>query len=207
MMPQWLSMEEAVKHCRNGVSIWKWASTNDGNNPDVVLAASGVYPTAEVIAAAQILRKETPELKVRVVNITDLLILEKDSFHPHGLSNSAFSDLFPEEIPVIYNFHGYPNVIEQLIFHRPKGDRFDISGYIEEGTTTTPFDLLVRNGVSRFDIVMRAVKARAIKNPAFSGAADQIVSKYLQKLSSHREYIEENGIDPPEILNWKWIND
>jgi xylulose-5-phosphate/fructose-6-phosphate phosphoketolase len=203
-MPQWLSMDDADEHCRRGATIWRWASTFDGEDPDVVLAAAGVYPTNELMAAAQSLREELPDLRVRVVNVTDLLILQLNSFHPHGLTAQAFADLFTAEQPVIFNSHGYPVAVKQLLFDRPAFRRFEINGYIEEGTTTTPFDLFVQNLASRYHIVMQAVRAAAETNSKVAAQADQIVSRYEQKLREHHDYIRQHGEDMPEIVDWKW---
>ncbi len=203
-MPQWLTMEAAIAHCRAGASIWGWASTDEGEQPDVVLASAGVYPTAEVLAAAWLLRREAPELRVRVVNVTDLLILEEHTFHPHGLTPAAFDALFTPDRPVIFNFHGYPSAVKQLLFDRPSAARFQINGYIEEGTTTTPFDLLVRNGADRYHVVIQAVRAAAPLNPAIAAQAEDIATRYQQKLADHRAYIEANGTDPDEIREWTW---
>jgi xylulose-5-phosphate/fructose-6-phosphate phosphoketolase len=199
-MPQWLPVGEADEHCRKGATIWRWASTFDGQHPDVVLAASGVYPTNELMAAAQLLRKELPNLRVRVVNVTDLLILQPDSLHPHGLTPEAFEDLFTADKPVIFNFHGYPVAVKQLLFDRPAFARFQINGYIEEGTTTTPFDLCVQNLASRYHVVMQAVRAVAGFN--FNVEADAIASRYEEKLAEHHAYIRTHGEDMPEIANW-----
>lgn len=206
-MPQWLSIGDAIEHCRAGASVWRWASTNDGERPDVVLAAAGVYPTNETIAAAALLRAELPMLRVRVVNVTDLLILEMDSHHPHGLTESVFTDLFTADRPVIFNFHGYPGAVKQLLFDRPALSRFQINGYIEEGTTTTPFDLLVRNRASRYHIVMQAVRAAAPFSQAVATQVKVTESRYARKLTEHRAYIEAHGIDPQEITGWHWIQE
>lgn len=139
-MPQWLSMSEAIAHCRAGASVWSWASIDEGVNPDVVLVGIGDSPTVEVLAAAHILRAEMPYLRVRVVNVTDLLILEDNTAHPHGLDAEMFNALFTPDRPVIINFHGYPSVVNQLLFGRPNSGRFHINDYREEGTTTTPND-------------------------------------------------------------------
>jgi xylulose-5-phosphate/fructose-6-phosphate phosphoketolase len=203
-MPQWLGLEEAVAHCRAGASVWRWASTDGGERPDVVLAASGVYPTAEVLAAAWLLRRELPELRVRVVNVTDLLILEPDSYHPHGLPPEAFDALFTPDRPVIYNFHGYPSAVKQLLFERPRLDRFHVNGYIEEGTTTTPFVLLAMNGVDRYHVLIQAVRAAAPHNCAVAATADAIVARYERKLADARAHAEAHGVDPPEIADWTW---
>ena len=151
-MPQWLTMDEAISHCRAGASIWKWASTEEGIDPDVVLVGIGDDMTVEVLAAAELLMKEVPALRLRVVNVTDLLVIESESRHPHGLDEEMFDALFTPHCPVIFNFHGYPSALQQLLFHRGDSQRFFINGYLEEGTTTTPFDMLVRNKASRYHI-------------------------------------------------------
>lgn len=203
-MPQWLAMEEADDHCIRGASIWRWASTDGGENPDVVLAAAGVYPTNEVMAAAQLLHDELPILRVRVVNVTDLLILEPESFHPHGLTEEAFNDLFTRDKPVIFNFHGYPVAVKQLLFERRSSSRFQINGYIEEGTTTTPFDLFVQNHASRYHVVMQEVQDAVKSNRAIAAQAHGIARRYEQRLAEHHDYIRAHGVDLPEITNWKW---
>jgi xylulose-5-phosphate/fructose-6-phosphate phosphoketolase len=203
-MPQWLSVDEAAEHCRQGASVWRWASTNDGEDPEVVLAAAGVYPTHEVMAAAWLLREELGGLRVRVVNVTDLLILEPDSFHPHGLTQGAFESLFTKDKPVIFNFHGYPSAVKQLLFDRPSFPRFQVNGYIEEGTTTTPFDLFVLNRASRYHVLMQAVRAAAKSNPQVATQADHIVARCETKLEEHQRYIRAHGEDMPEIADWKW---
>jgi xylulose-5-phosphate/fructose-6-phosphate phosphoketolase len=199
LMPQWLPMDEADEHCRRGASIWRWASTDEGERPDVVLAAAGVYPTNEVMAAAQLLRAELPALRVRVVNVTDLLILEPDSFHPHGLTQAAFDELFTPDKPVIFNFHGYPVVVKQLLFERPAVARFQVNGYIEEGTTTTPFDLFVQNRASRFHLVMQAVHAVAQSNAAVAAQAERVITHCERKLAEHHAYIRVHGVDMAEV--------
>jgi xylulose-5-phosphate/fructose-6-phosphate phosphoketolase len=203
-MPQWLSADEADAHCRTGASVWGWAGTDGGTNPHVVLACSGAYPTAEVLAAAWHLRRDVPELRVRVVNVTDLLILEPDSFHPHGLTPERFDALLTPDRPVVYNFHGYPSAVEQLLFHRPRNDRFTVNGYREEGTTTTPFSLLAMNGVDRYTVAVQAVRAAAARDPAVAAKADAVLARYEQKLARCRDYAEEHGEDPEEITGWKW---
>ena len=205
-MPQWLAMKDADDHCIRGASIWRWASTDGGDTPDVVLAAAGVYPTNEVMAAVQLLRDELPALRVRVVNVTDLLILEPESFHPHGLTEEAFNDLFTPERPVIFNFHGYPVAVKQLLFERRSSSRFQVNGYIEEGTTTTPFDLFVQNRASRYHIVIQAVQEAAKANSAIAAQAKNLARRYEQKLAKHHDYIRAHGVDTPEITNWKWTS-
>jgi xylulose-5-phosphate/fructose-6-phosphate phosphoketolase len=203
-MPQWLSMDDADEHCRKGATIWRWASTFDGDDPDVVLTAAGVYPTNEVMAAAHLLRKELPNLRVRVVNVTDLLILQPDSFHPHGLTPEPFDDLFTADKPLVFNFHGYPVAVKELLFDRPALARFQINGYIEEGTTTTPFDLFVQNLASRYHVLMQAVRAVSKFKPEVAAQANSISSRYEEKLKEHHAYIRQHGEDMPEIADWKW---
>jgi len=203
-LPQWLSMEDAIAHCRAGGSVWQWASTDDGVAPDVVLVGIGDCPMLEVMAAAQILRQELPELRIRVVNVTDLLILEQNSTHPHGLDDDMFTALFTPDKPVIINFHGYPSLIKQMLFGRPTIKRFQINGYREEGTTTTPFDMQVRNGTSRYHLIMQAIRLAAQKNPRVSARANDRVRHYEYVLAAHWQYICEHGEDPEEITNWQW---
>lgn len=203
-MPQWLSMDEAIAHCRAGGSVWSWASTDEGVNPDVVLAGIGDIPHLEVMAAAHILRKELPELRIRVVNVTDLLILEQEGDHPHGLDEEMFRALFTDHAPVIVNFHGYPSAVKQLLYGRNCGGRFHINGYREEGTTTTPFDMNVRNKTSRFHLIMQAIRLAAPHNPLVAAKANQLISHYEYILIEHRDYIRQNGRDPDEISEWQW---
>src|SRR6266581_192412 len=203
-MPQWLSMEDAIAHCRAGASIWPWASTDDGLDPDVVLVGIGDTPTLEVMAAAHILRNEMSELRVRVVNVTDLFILEKDTDHPHGLDDEMFEALFTQDSPVIVNFHGYTSAVKQLLFGRQHIRRFHIHGYQEEGTTTTPFDMSVRNGTSRYHIIMQAIRLAAARNQRVAIRASERVHNYEYVLVAFRRFIQENGVDPEEITNWQW---
>ncbi len=203
-MPQWLSPEEAQEHCRVGASIWPWASTNDGEDPEVVLACCGDALTLEVMAAADILRREAPEWRVRVVNVTDLLVLGIPQKYPHGLDEDRFQRLFPLGCPVIFNFHGYTAAIKQLCWERPENARFDINGYREEGTTTTPFDMQVRNRTSRYHLVIQAAWKIGARNPAAAGKAESLVVRYERKIEDHRRYIREEGCDPEEITGWAW---
>lgn len=202
--PQWLSMEEAVEHCRVGASIWRWAGTNDGEDPQIVLTGCGDNLTLEVMAAAQILREEVPAWRVRVVNVTDLMTLGVPQKYPHGLDEGRFQRLFPQGRPVIFNFHGYTAAIKQLLFERPHNERFDINGYREEGTTTTPFDMQVRNRTSRFHVVIQAAQKMAGLNPSVAGRAEELVRLCEKKLADHRTYIRAQGEDPPEIAGWRW---
>jgi len=203
-MPQWLSMEDAIAHCRAGASVWQWASTDDGVDPDVVLVGIGDAPTLEVMAAAHILRNELPELRVRVVNVTDLFILEKNTDHPHGLDDEMFEALFTQDSPVIVNFHGYPSAVKQLLFGRQHTRRFHIHGYQEEGTTTTPFDMSVRNDTSRYHIIKQTIRLASARNPRVAVRASERVHHYEYVLVAFRRFIQENGVDPEEITNWQW---
>ena len=203
-MPQWLSMDDAIAHCRAGASIWPWASIDEGVNPDVVLVGIGDNPTLEVMAAASLLRRDIPELRVRVVNVTDLFVLENSRDHPHGLDQEMFEALFGTDCPAVINFHGYPSAVKQLLFGRQSVRRFHINGYQEEGTTTTPFDMNVRNGTSRYQVASQAIRLAAAHNPRVAVKASELVHKYEYILVAHRRYIEENGVDPEEITNWRW---
>lgn len=203
-MPQWLTMEEAIRHCRAGASIWKWASVDEGVDPDVVMVGLGDNVTVEVLAAAQLLREEMPALRLRVINVTDLLVLESDSRHPHGLDQEMFDALFTKDRPVIFNFHGYPSALSQLLFHHGDTQRFHINGYQEEGTTTTPFDMLVRNRASRFHLANQAIRLACAKNPDVAASAMEKISMFDYILRDHRRYIIENGEDPENIRNWTW---
>jgi len=199
-----LSMAEAIAHCRAGASVWQWASIDDGINPDVVLVGIGDSPTLEVMAAAHILRSELPELRVRVVNVTDLMVLEEKSSHPHGLDAEMFDALFTPDRPVIINFHGYPSAIKQLLFGRNHTERFHINGYREEGTTTTPFDMHVRNRTSRFHLMMQAIRLASRYNPRVAVRASDRLHHYEYVLADFRRYIQEHGCDPQEISSWQW---
>jgi xylulose-5-phosphate/fructose-6-phosphate phosphoketolase len=203
-MPQWLDMDEAREHCRVGASTWRWASTGDGKDPGVVLAGCGDNLTLETLAAAQILREEAEGWRVRVVNVTDLQVLGIPQKYPHGLEEKSFQEIFPVGVPVVFNYHGYTAAIKQLVWERPGNDRFDINGYREEGTTTTPFDMQVRNRTSRWHIVIQAASKIARSTPALAAHAEDVVRRYEGKLADHRTFIRENGIDPPEITEWSW---
>ncbi len=203
-MPQWLTMDEAVAHCRAGASVWTWASTDDGVEPDVVLVGIGDNPTLEVMAAADMLLRELPELRIRVVNVTDLLVLAQGTEHPHGLDDEMFAALFTPDKPVLVNFHGYPSAARQLLFGRHHPGRFYIHGYQEEGTTTTPFDMNVRNRTDRFSLVMQAIRLAAPSNARVAARASERVHHYEYVLNDFRRYIEEHGSDPDEIAHWRW---
>jgi xylulose-5-phosphate/fructose-6-phosphate phosphoketolase len=203
-LPQWLTMEEAIAHCRTGASIWHWASTEEGLNPDVVLVGIGDVMTLETMAAVHWLRKELPELRVRVVNITDLLVLESNSKHPHGMSQEMFESLFTADRHVIFNFHGYPSALQSLLFNRGEAYRFEINGYKEEGTTTTPFDLTIRNGTSRLHIAIQAIQAASLINPVIAIKAVEKISQLQYEIRDYTRYIQANGTDPEKITSWRW---
>ena len=205
-MPQWLTMDEARDHCRVGASVWRWASTHDGEDPEVLLACCGDNLTLEVMAAADLLRREVPEWRVRVVNVTDLLVLGIPQKYPQGLDEGRFQRLFPLGCPVIFNFHGYTAAIKQLLWERPQNDRFDINGYREEGTTTTPFDMQVRNRTSRYHLVIQAAQKMAARSPKVGARAEALIAQYERKLAEHRLFIRNEGVDPPEIAAWHWRN-
>jgi xylulose-5-phosphate/fructose-6-phosphate phosphoketolase len=169
--------------------------------PDVVLAAAGDNMTLEMLAAVALLRREAPELRLRVVNVTDLMVLGLHTEHPHGLTEEAFEGLFTADCPVIFNFHGYENAVQALLFERPNVGRFAINGYQEEGTTTTPLDMHIRNRTSRYHLVMQTVQAVPRLNPQ---RTQEIVAAYQQKLVNHRRYIEQHGEDPADVRDWSW---
>jgi xylulose-5-phosphate/fructose-6-phosphate phosphoketolase len=199
-LPQWLSMEDAIAHNDAGASVWAWASHGDPERPDVVLAGAGNVPTIETLAAAKILREEVPQLAVRVVNVVDLLVLDSVAGHPHRMDDEEFARLFTADRPVIFNFHGYPSAIHQLVYKRPDPQRFHVRGYVEEGTTTTPFDMLVRNQTSRYHLVIEALRRAS----GIASRAAPIIERYQRKLIEHRRFIEAEGVDPPEIREWSW---
>ena len=198
--PQWLTMDAAVKHCTEGIGIWHWASSDAGAEPNVVMACCGDVPTLETLAAVSILREHLPDLKIRVVNVVDLMKLEPQSEHPHGLSDAAFDALFTKNKPVIFAFHAYPWLIHRLTYRRTNHANIHVRGYKEEGTITTPFDMTVLNDLDRFHLVMDT-----IDRVPQTGKKGQTLKQQLQaKLIEHKQYIDENGEDLPEIRNWIW---
>jgi xylulose-5-phosphate/fructose-6-phosphate phosphoketolase len=197
---QWLDMEAAIKHCAAGLGIWKWASNDEDSEPDVVMACAGDVPTLEIIAAVQLLGEHIPELKIRVINVVDLMTLQPHNEHPHGLSDTDFDILFTRTKPIIFAFHGYPSLIHRLTYRRTSHENFHVHGYKGEGTTTTPFDMVMLNGLDRFHIAINVIdRLLTLKsNVAY-------VKQFLQdKLVEHKAYINSHGEDMPEILNWKW---
>ena len=197
---QWLDIEAAKKHCAQGASVWEWAGNDEGHDPDVVMGCAGDVPTMETLAAVWLLRKHLPELKIRVVNVVDLMSLMPHNEHPHGLNESSFSNLFTDTAPVIFAFHGYPRVIHELVYQRPDDERFHVHGYIEEGTTTTPFDMVVCNKMSRYHLAIDALQ-RATRLRSRSA---NLIQQFNNKLIDHAVYVRQHGADMPEIVNWRW---
>jgi xylulose-5-phosphate/fructose-6-phosphate phosphoketolase len=198
--PQWLDMEAAVDHCAEGIGIWRWASNDENAEPDLVMACAGDVPTLETLAAVSILRQHLPELRIRVVNVVDLMKLQPSSEHPHGLPDKDFDELFTTSKPVIFAFHAYPWLIHRLTYRRANHSNFHVRGYKEEGTITTPFDMTVLNDLDRFHLVMDAID----RLPQTGSKGTYLKQQLLDKLIEHREYIDENGMDMPEIRNWTW---
>jgi xylulose-5-phosphate/fructose-6-phosphate phosphoketolase len=198
--PQWLTMDAAVKHCTEGIGIWQWASNDQNAEPDVVMGCCGDVPTLETLAAVSIMRQHLPNLKIRVINVVDLMRLQPKSEHPHGLSDTDFDTLFTRDKPVIFAFHAYPWLIHRLTYRRTVHHNIHVRGYKEEGTITTPFDMTVLNELDRFHLVMDAVD----RLPQ-TGVKGVYLKQQLQdKLVEHKHYIAKFGQDLPEIRNWKW---
>ena len=200
---QWLSMDKAIVHCRVGIGIWDWASTRNGCEPDVVLACAGDVPTLETLAAVQILKGLAPDLAIRVVNVVDLMTLQPKEHHPHGLSDGEFDALFTTDRPVIFAYHGYPWTIHRLTYRRSNHDNIHVRGYNEEGTTTTPFDMTVLNGLDRYHLVHSVLDWVSELKGIRVGLKQAMDGKLLE----HRAYIRAHGQDMPEIRDWKWVDD
>jgi len=198
--PQWLSMEAAVKHCTEGIGIWQWASNDQAVAPDVVMACCGDVPTLETLAAVSILHEHLPELKIRVVNVVDLMKLQPESEHPHGLPDRDFDELFTRDKPVIFAFHAYPWLIHRLTYRRTNHDNIHVRGYKEEGTITTPFDMTVLNDLDRFHLVMDTID----RLPQTGAKGLHLKQQLKGKLLEHKQYIDKYGEDMPEIRNWQW---
>jgi xylulose-5-phosphate/fructose-6-phosphate phosphoketolase len=197
---QWLSIEDAIEHCARGASVWRWASNDGGGEPDVVLAAAGDIPTLEVVAAAWWLRRRAPELKVRVVNVVDLMTLFPPDVHPHGMDEASFADTFTRDAHVVFAFHGYQRAIHQIIHGRPHAERFHVRGFNEEGTTTTPFDMVVRNGMSRYHLCIEALRRGGDALPRRQALIDDCHAA----LERHHRYTRDRLEDMPEVRDWVW---
>jgi len=197
---QWLSLDDAVRHCEAGIGIWPFASNDSDSEPDVVMACAGDVPTLETLAAVSLMRQHLPQLKIRVVNVVDLMRLQPREEHPHGLSDYAFDSLFTTDKPIIFNNHGYPWLIHRLTYRRTNHDNLHVRGYKEEGTTTTPFDMAVRNNIDRYQLVIDVID----RVPGLSESAAYVRQLMLDKLSDHRHYITTYGEDMPEVRGWTW---
>ena len=199
--PQWLTMDQAVKHCTQGIGIWQWASNDRGAEPDVVMACCGDTPTLETLAAVTLLRRYLPQLKIRVVNVVDLMKLQPHTEHPHGLTDEDYDALFTKDKPIIFAFHGYPTLVHELTYRR-HNKNLHVRGYKEEGTITTPFDMRVQNDIDRFDLVIDTVK----RLPQLGNTAAYVIQEMRDKLVEHKQYITTYGQDLPEVREWKWTD-
>jgi len=200
MAPQWLDIDAASRHCAQGAGIWRWASNDEGAEPDAVMVCAGDVPTLETLAAVDLLRRELPDVKLRVVNVVDLMTLQPPTEHPHGLSDWDFDSLFTRDRPVIFAFHGYPWLIHRLTYRRTNHDNIHVRGYIEEGTTTTPFDMTVLNRLDRFDLAIDVID----RVPRLRDIGAHLKQRLRDKLAEHKRYITTYGDDMPEIRDWKW---
>jgi xylulose-5-phosphate/fructose-6-phosphate phosphoketolase len=198
--PQWLNMEDAIEHCTQGIGIWEWASNDQGLEPDVVMASCGDVPTLESLAAVSILRKHLPELKIRVINVVDLMKLQPNTEHPHGLSDPDFDALFTKDKPIVFAFHGYPWLVHRMTYKRTNHENIHVRGCKEEGTITTYFDMTVLNDLDRFHLVQDVIN----RLPTLGEKGAKLKQLMKDKLIEHKQYINKNGQDMPEIRNWKW---
>jgi xylulose-5-phosphate/fructose-6-phosphate phosphoketolase len=197
---QWLDMEQAMRHCTVGLGIWGWASNDQGSDPDVVMACAGDVPTLETLAAVDLLREHVPGLRIRVVNVVDLMTLQPQSEHPHGLSDWEFDSIFTTNKPVIFAFHGYPWLIHRLTYRRTNHDNLHVRGYKENGTTTTPFDMTVLNDLDRYHLAGDVID----RVPGLLNRAAHTKQWLRDRLIEHRTYVDEHGVDLPEVANWRW---
>ena len=198
---QWLDMDSAVRHCTAGIGVWEWAS-NDKGDPDVVMACAGDIPTLETLAAVTLLRQSVPDIRIRVVNVVDLMALQPTSEHPHGLADEDFDEIFTTDRPVIFAFHGYPTLIHRLTYRRNNHSNIHVRGYKEEGTTTTPFDMVVLNNTDRYQLEYDAIR----RIPRLKGMVQRAMERYHEVMQRHKIYVTENGQDMPEVRNWKWTS-
>ncbi len=199
-LPQWLNMDQAVKHCTAGIGIWEWASNDKGSEPDVVMACCGDAPTIETLAAVDILRKHIPQLKIRVINVVDLMTLQPKEEHPHGLTHFEFDSLFTKDKPIVFAYHGYPWLIHRLAYRRTNHKNLHVRGYKEEGTTTTPFDIMVMNDLSRLNLVSDVID----RLPQLGSTAAYAKQAIRERLIDHKEYVSRYGVDMPEVRDWTW---
>ena len=197
--PQWLTMDQAIKHCTQGIGIWQWASNDAGEEPDIVMACCGDAPTLETLAAVSIIREKMPDVKIRVINIVDLMRLQDSTQHPHGLTTADYDTLFTKNKPILFAYHGYPSLIHELTYRR-YNKNLHVRGYMEEGTITTPFDMRVQNNIDRYHLVKDALQLI----PSLGNKAASVIQEMNDKLVEHSEYIREYGVDMPEVVNWKW---
>ena len=197
---QWLNIDDAVRHCTAGLGIWEWASNDKDGEPDVVMACAGDIPTLETLAAVQMLRDQFPNLKIRVINIVDLMALQPQSEHPHGLRDKDFDILFTRDKPIIFAYHGYPWLIHRLMYRRTNHKNLHVRGYKEEGTTTTPFDMAVMNDLDRFHLAADAID----RVPSLGSRAAYTKQWIRDRLLDHKSYVWTHGEDIPEIRDWKW---
>ncbi|MBV9754331.1 MAG: phosphoketolase family protein, partial [Hyphomicrobiales bacterium] len=198
--PQWLSMDEAISHCAAGIGIWDFASNDRDGEPDVVMVSSGDVPTLEALAAISLLREQIPALKIRMINVIDLMALQSKEQHPHGLSDEEFDDLFTTDKPVIFAFHGYPQLIHRLTYKRANHDNLHVHGYMEEGTTTTPFDMVVLNRLDRFHLAIDVID----RVPSLGSAFAHVRKAFSDALVAHREFVRRHGEDMQSVANWSW---
>ncbi|HNW94284.1 MAG TPA: phosphoketolase, partial [bacterium] len=197
---QYLPMDAAIRHCTKGIGIWDWAGTETDGDPDVVMACAGDVPTMETLAAVDILRQHFPELKIRVINVVDLMTLQQPGEHSHGISDADFDALFTTDKPIVFAYHGYPWLIHRLTYRRKNHDNLHVRGYKEEGTTSTPFDMVVMNELDRFNLADDVID----RVPALQKKGARVKTMLHDKLIEHKQYVREHGIDMPEIRTWKW---
>jgi xylulose-5-phosphate/fructose-6-phosphate phosphoketolase len=197
--PNWLDVDDARHHCERGIGAWDWASNDDGD-PDVVIAAAGDVPTVEALAAVDLIREHLPELRVRFINVVDLMRLQDERQHPHGLPDAEFDALFTTDVPVIFAYHGYPWLIHRLTYRRRAHDNLHVRGYIEEGSTTTPFDMVVRNDLDRFHLVLDVID----RVPDLGRRAATVRQHMLDRRADHVRHVTTHGDDMPEIRDWTW---